>query len=422
MIDLDSTLIGGQAFRWHRIPSRSSYVGPFGQTVVELSFDEQTGHLQCRRWDTRATPTPQETVAALSAYLSLDRDLDELWKLWTTGNGQGEFGDHSLVLRLCEFGNSHALADSTVDSKSTTAKSAKPKASNKSAAAKKVNLNAAPFGLRILRQDLHETLFSFICSQNNNVKRIAGMIERLCQAFGSKIPINPKLSPASSASSHSQRKRGRIDDGDEDVKDVEVSSVPSDFYAFPTLQQISTASEDDLRSLGFGYRSPYVVETCRAIASSHASENAPKKGRSKMGSSPSASEPFLYSELRRNELSIEEKRRLLMSLHGIGRKVCDCILLFSLDERSVVPIDTHMAQIATEHFLRTASQTHLLSKHIDKKHATSLLELKKRAVDKDQPPSLLPKHHDALQAAFRAVFGDEAGWAHSFLFFDRLTA
>jgi len=88
-------------------------------------------------------------------------------------------------------------------------------------------------GLRLIKQDPTECLFSFLCSQNNNIKRISMMIQRLCNKYGSLIETL---------------------DGE-------------DYYSFPTLEQLSVATESDLRNIGFGYRSAFVVSTVQKIKS-----------------------------------------------------------------------------------------------------------------------------------------------------------
>ena len=85
-------------------------------------------------------------------------------------------------------------------------------------------------GIRILRQDLWEMIITFLISQQNNISRIRSCIERLCVRYGEKL------------------KAGDIE-----------------YYSFPTPQQLSGATEEELRRLGMGYRARYIVETTRSI-------------------------------------------------------------------------------------------------------------------------------------------------------------
>lgn len=83
-------------------------------------------------------------------------------------------------------------------------------------------------GIRILRQNLTETIFSFIISANNNIKRIQGIIERLCEKYGKKM------------------------DG---------------YYAFPTIEELRQATVAELKALGLGYRAQYIYDTARTVES-----------------------------------------------------------------------------------------------------------------------------------------------------------
>lgn len=144
-------------------------------------------------------------------------------------------------------------------------------------------------GVRILRQDLWEMLVSFIISQNNNIKRIAGSIEKLCQRYGT--PIAPE----------------------------------KDIYAFPTPYQIDSAEFFDT-SLGLGYRSEYLKNIFEYIK-----EN-----------------PDYLSKLK--TMDYEKSMESLLSLKGVGPKVANCICLFGLHHVSAFPIDTHVKQILSAHY------------------------------------------------------------------------
>ncbi len=81
-------------------------------------------------------------------------------------------------------------------------------------------------GIRILRQSLYETVISFIISANNNIKRIQGIINRLCVKYGTKM---------------------------------------DDYYAFPTIKQLQAATVEELKALGLGYRAQYIYETTKTL-------------------------------------------------------------------------------------------------------------------------------------------------------------
>ncbi|XP_057887778.1 N-glycosylase/DNA lyase isoform X2 [Melospiza georgiana] len=150
-------------------------------------------------------------------------------------------------------------------------------------------------GVRVLRQDPVECLFSFICTSNNHISRITAMIERLCQAFGRRLCC--------------------------------LDSRP--FHAFPSLSELTGAdAEARLRALGFGYRAKFVSGSARAIA-----EGLGPEGLCQLRSAPYA-----------------EARRVLCALPGVGAKVADCVCLLSLDKAEAVPVDTHVWQIARQRY------------------------------------------------------------------------
>jgi N-glycosylase/DNA lyase len=89
-------------------------------------------------------------------------------------------------------------------------------------------------------------------------------------------------------------------------------------------------------------------------------------------------------------LSTFEAREELLKFVGVGRKVADCILLMSLDKKEVVPVDTHVHQIALKHYG---------FKSLSRGKAT-----------------MTPKLYEDLNLKFFSIWGDYAGWAHSVLF------
>ena len=103
------------------------------------------------------------------------------------------------------------------------------------------------------------------------------------------------------------------------------------FYAFPTTTQLLRATEDELRGLGFGYRAKFIAGAAAALA-------AKEKG----------AEAYLASL--RSETPYREAQAALTSLPGVGPKVAACACLFSLDKHEAVPVDTHVWQLAVEHY------------------------------------------------------------------------
>ena len=163
-------------------------------------------------------------------------------------------------------------------------------------------------GIRLLNQDLWETIISFIISANNNIPRIKGIIERLSKNYGERIVWNNK-----------------------------------DYYTFPSSKELSKASVEDLRKLGLGFRDQRVFETTKLI---NTNQFDLKK---------------LY------QLNTEEARELLLTLPGVGPKVADCILLFSdLKRMDVFPIDVWVRRVMNELYIHNIDENKVNKKEIQK--------------------------------------------------------
>ncbi|XP_077409070.1 N-glycosylase/DNA lyase isoform X2 [Vanacampus margaritifer] len=155
-------------------------------------------------------------------------------------------------------------------------------------------------GVRMLRQDPTECLFSFICTSNNHISRIQGMVERLCEARGSLLCQLDQTS----------------------------------YYDFPSLSSLADSSvEARLRELGFGYRARFLQQSAKQILDNHGDK--------------------WLEGLRR--VSYSQARDALRALPGVGTKVADCVCLMSLDKADAVPIDTHVWQIAKRDYKYAAA-------------------------------------------------------------------
>lgn len=163
-------------------------------------------------------------------------------------------------------------------------------------------------GIRILNQDLWETIISFIISANNNIPRIKGIIDRLSKKYGKEIEWNGK-----------------------------------NFYTFPTVEQLSKASVEDLRTLGLGFRDVRVYETTRKILNKEVDLDKLAKER-----------------------DTEKVRETLLTLPGVGPKVADCILLFSTLKRfEVFPIDVWVRRVMNELYIKNPDETKVNKKEIE---------------------------------------------------------
>lgn len=144
-------------------------------------------------------------------------------------------------------------------------------------------------GIRILKQEQIETLFSFIISANNNIKRISGIIERICEGLGEKLEF----------------------DG-------------ISYHTFPDALALSKAGKNFFTLAGAGYRAAYIDKTANMLASG-----------------------FSLQDIEGLETKLAQER--LMSLCGVGKKVCDCILLFTYGRQDVFPVDTWIEKVYKEY-------------------------------------------------------------------------
>ena len=143
------------------------------------------------------------------------------------------------------------------------------------------------WGLRIIQDEFFPCLISYLCSPQMRIPRIKEMHNKMAEEFGEVREING----------------------------VEMRR-------FPTLEELSKASEDQLRELGVGYRAKYIVESVKILQ-----------------------EDFNVQKF--EDLNYEESREYMKDLYGVGDKVADCVLLFSLGFHEAYPIDT-WAQKALE--------------------------------------------------------------------------
>lgn len=168
-------------------------------------------------------------------------------------------------------------------------------------------------GIRILKQDLWETIISFIISANNNIPRIKKIIERISERYGSPIEWN-----------------GHV------------------YYTFPTVEELSKASVQDLRDLGLGFRDKRVHDTTQLILNKEVDLEKLKA--------------ITSSNVLREELN---------KLPGVGDKVADCIMLFSMKRFDVFPVDVWVRRVMNELYIKSEDES-----KIDKKQIRSLAEKK----------------------------------------------
>lgn len=143
-------------------------------------------------------------------------------------------------------------------------------------------------GIRILRQPYWETLCSFILSQNNNIKRITGIIERLCQNFG--------------------------------------DDIGNGHYSFPSAERIAALSLDDLAPIRSGFRAKYIIDAAQKVSNKEVD----------------------FDKI--VAADTETARQMLMKIKGVGPKVADCVLLFGFHKLDAFPKDVWIKKALEEFY------------------------------------------------------------------------
>lgn len=146
-------------------------------------------------------------------------------------------------------------------------------------------------GLRLLRQLPWETLIGFILSSTSNIPRISRTVESIARRFG------------------------------EPVRMGEICR-----HTFPTPSVLSAVGEQDLRDLGCGFRAPYLIQAAQAV-----------------------DDGSLNLEVLRSD-SYESSLAALKRLVGVGDKIADCVMLFSLDKLEAFPVDRWIFRVLTERY------------------------------------------------------------------------
>lgn len=164
-------------------------------------------------------------------------------------------------------------------------------------------------GIRLLNQNLWETIISFITSANNNIPRIKKIIETLARTYGKEIEFKGKT-----------------------------------YYTFPKPEEMAVATVEDFRKAGLGFRDKYVYKVVQMVQSGRLNLNA--------------------LEQMKETSKIREE---LLKLPGVGEKVADCILLFSsLKRLEVFPIDVWVRRVMNELYIQEEDEAKVDKKQIQK--------------------------------------------------------
>ncbi|HHW57406.1 MAG TPA: DNA-3-methyladenine glycosylase 2 family protein [Clostridia bacterium] len=177
-------------------------------------------------------------------------------------------------------------------------------------------------GIRILRQDTWETLISFIVSQNNRIPQIKKVIENLASSFGNPIEYKGKV-----------------------------------YYTFPKAEELVMFDVETIAQTKCGFRAKYILDAASKVFSGE------------------------IDLLKLFEYSTNEIRDILMSINGVGPKVADCVILYSIGRYDTFPTDVWIKRIVEYLYL---------------KREGTPLEIQLFAIDK---------------------FGDLSGFAQQYLFY-----
>ena len=193
------------------------------------------------------------------------------------------------------------------------------------------------WGLRIIRQDPWECLISYICATYKNIPAIRRMLLSLSSRFGEKMTL----------------------DGME-------------FFTFPTPEKLAGATEKDLLECGLGYRAKYVQETSKRIFENN------------------------FELERLKQLPYEQAKKKLCGFAGVGHKVADCILLFSLGKLEAFPVDRWVERVILNHYAQRLPSE--LAQKLSQREEFSNSEYAK------------------LSTFGREYFGEYAGYAQEYLY------
>jgi N-glycosylase/DNA lyase len=217
LFNLHHTLNCGQAFRWEYNSQNRTWTGVVGKTVIKARQEGNT-----------VTINSAVSKKMIENYFRLDDDLSKIYKQINK--------DQYIDAAIKYYG-----------------------------------------GLRLLRQDPYECLFSYICATRANIPQIKKTVKNLSKTFGEKIE--------------------------------------NGLYTFPNPKSLAEANIAQLKICGVGFRAPYLLQTAKNIVNMD------------------------YNLADLNKLDYEEAKAELKRFKGVGEKVADCVLLFSLNKLEAFPMD-----------------------------------------------------------------------------------
>jgi N-glycosylase/DNA lyase len=193
------------------------------------------------------------------------------------------------------------------------------------------------WGLRIVRQEPWECLVSYICATYKSIAAIKQMLLKMAKTFGERITLDD-----------------------------------FDFYTFPTPEKLAKAAANSLATCGLGYRAKYVIETSKRVCESN----------------------FDLESLRK--MPYPQAKKALLSFSGVGSKVADCVLLFSLGKLEAFPVDVWVKRAVISHY-----SDRFPKEFVQKMSANR---------------SFSNAEYEQLNAFGRDYFGEYAGYAQEYLY------
>ena len=156
-------------------------------------------------------------------------------------------------------------------------------------------------GIRILKQEVFETVISYIISQRRSIPSITTCVDRLSELAGTKIKI-PK------------------------IEEPFVKPLKKSYYAFPEISQLSKLSADQLNGIGAGYRTAYIISAAEDFSTGKLDAESLKK------------------------LNDDELYEALINMYGVGKKVANCIMLFAFHRVGRFPVDVWIKRIEDTYY------------------------------------------------------------------------
>ena len=162
------------------------------------------------------------------------------------------------------------------------------------------------YGIRILNQDPFEMLISFIISARNSIPSIMKTIKKISERWGDRIEYKDNI-----------------------------------YYAFPTPEQLKEVSLEEIKETGASFRSKYIVDTISKVNAALDAKNN--------GELTEELEQFDLEYIK--SLPVDECHKALQNFMGVGAKVADCIMLFSMSKHSAFPVDVWIKRAMIHFYL-----------------------------------------------------------------------